>query len=214
MKLVRSICVLLLLVLIVLQTPAQNPKTEIVYLSGRGNNDAVLWDFYCTGGRNSGTWTKIPVPSCWEQQGFGSYTYGVNFYGKETHPGISTEQGQYRHTFKVPVEWQGRTIHLVFEGSMTDTRVSINGTKAGDEHQGGFYRFRYNITNYLKYGSDNLLEVTVKKESDDASVNLAERRADYWNFGGIFRPVFLEISPSAFISRVAVDARADGAFLA
>jgi len=214
MKFVRSICVLLLLVLIVLQTPAQNPKTEIVYLSGRGNNDAVLWDFYCTGGRNSGKWTKIAVPSCWEQQGFGSYTYGVNFYGKETHPGISTEQGMYKHTFKAPAEWQGKTVHLVFEGSMTDTRVSINGTKAGDVHQGGFYRFNYDITNYLKYGSDNLLEVSVNKESEDASVNLAERRADYWNFGGIFRPVFLKVMPSVFIGRTAIDAKHDGTFLA
>ncbi|MBN1924305.1 MAG: hypothetical protein JW798_00590, partial [Prolixibacteraceae bacterium] len=110
--------------------------------------------------------------------------------------------------------WQGKTVRLVFEGVMTDTRVTINGSSAGDVHQGGFYRFQYDITNYLKYGSENLLEVEVKKESDNASVNLAERRADYWNFGGIFRPVFLKVMPSEFIDRTAIDAKADGTFIA
>lgn len=51
--------------------------TRIVMLSGHGPEDAVDWDSFCTGGRNSGHWTKIPVPSCWEQQGFGTYNYGL-----------------------------------------------------------------------------------------------------------------------------------------
>lgn len=193
---------------------AQSSETEVIYLSGKGNNDTKEWDFFCTEGRKSGEWTKIAVPSCWEQQGFGSYCYGVNFYGKATAPGISTEQGLYKHTFNVPQEWKGKTVRLVFEGVMTDARVIINGSKAGDVHQGGFYRFSYNITNYLKYGADNLLEVSVKKESEEASVNLAERRGDYWNFGGIFRPVFLQVMPDRYIDRVAIDADADGSFTA
>ena len=170
-------------------------KTEIVYLSGTGSDNTVNWDFYCTDGMNSGKWTKIAVPSCWEQQGFGAYTYGVNFYGKPTDPGISKEEGKYKHKFNVPADWKGKTIRLIFEGVMTDALVLVNGTKAGPVHQGGFYRFQYNIGKLLKYGEENLLEVTVKKESDNTSVNLAERRADYWNFGGIFRPVFLEVMP-------------------
>lgn len=205
---------LLFMVIVFATSGFAQTTTERVYLSGTGSDNTVSWDFYCTGGRNSGEWTTIEVPSCWEQQGFGNYTYGVNFYGKKTHPGISTEHGLYKHTFHAPAEWQGKTIILIFEGVMTDARVAINGKKAGDVHQGGFYRFQYNITNYVKYGEDNLLEVEVKKESDDASVNLAERRADYWNFGGIFRPVFLEVKPTQYIDRTAIDAKADGSFLA
>src|SRR6185369_10454768 len=48
--------------------PESKLETEIRYLSGTGKDDAVMWDFYCTGGRRSGVWTKIPVPSNWEQQ--------------------------------------------------------------------------------------------------------------------------------------------------
>lgn len=40
-------------------------KTERQYLSGRGCDDMVQWDFMCTGGNNSGKWTKIGVPSWW-----------------------------------------------------------------------------------------------------------------------------------------------------
>src|SRR5690606_26919453 len=46
---------------------------EIQYLSGTDNENTVEWDFFCTGGRNSGYWTTIQVPSCWEQQGFGTF---------------------------------------------------------------------------------------------------------------------------------------------
>ena len=45
-------------------------------------------------------------------------------------------------------------------------------------------------------------------------MNLAERRADYWNFGGIWRPVFIIAKPSQNISRVAIDAKANGLFTA
>ena len=41
-------------------------ETERQYLSGTGCDDMVQWDFMCTGGNNSGKWTKIGVPSCWE----------------------------------------------------------------------------------------------------------------------------------------------------
>ena len=97
---------------------------------------------------------------------------------------------------------------------MTDTEVKVNGRKAGSKHQGAFYRFSYNVTDLLKYGKKNQLEVTVSKESENASVNLAERRADYWNFGGIFRPVFLEVKPAVNLRHIAIDAQMDGSFRA
>lgn len=188
--------------------------TQIQYLSGKGSDDAVSWDFTCSEGRRAGESAKIRVPSCWEQEGFGTYQFGMPFYGKPNPPGIAKEQGKYRHAFNVPAEWQGKRVRIVFDGSMTDTAVRVNGISAGPVHQGGFYRFKYEITALLKYGGRNEIEVTVDKESANESVNLAERRADYWNFGGIFRPVFLEVLPAFFIDRVAIDARADGTFRA
>ncbi|QKJ28522.1 glycoside hydrolase family 2 [Mucilaginibacter mali] len=182
-------------------------ETQKVFLSGTGSDHTVNWQFYCTEGRNSGKWTTIPVPSNWELQGFGKYNYGLD---KDSLKG--REKGLYKHEFTVPAAWQGKAVNIVFDGSMTDTEVKLNGKSVGPIHQGSFYRFKYDITNLLNYGKTNLLEVTVAKYSANASVNNAERKADFWVFGGIFRPVFLEAFPKAHVKAVAIDAKASGVF--
>jgi hypothetical protein len=197
---------LFLSVLVVLAVGAAGwaDATDVVYLSGHGRDDPVKWDFFCTDGRNSGKWTTIGVPSNWELQGFGSYNYG-------NEKRKSNEEGKYRRTFDIPETWKGKRVFIVFEGVMTDTEVLVNGQSAGPKHQGGFYRFKYEITDKIK-SADNLLEVNVSKVSSDPNVEAAERQADYWVFGGIYRPVYLEAVPKEFIDWVAIDARADGTF--
>ena len=180
-------------------------KTEIQYLSGTGCDHTAKWDFFCTAGMNSNKWSTIAVPSQWEQQGFGAYNYGQD-------KKYNDEKGLYKYQFTVPETWKNKKAYIVFEGSMTDTEVKINGKSAGAMHQGSFYRFRYDISNLLEFGKKNLLEVTVSKESANASVNKAERRGDYWVFGGIYRPVYLEAYPTEFIDHLAIDAKADGSF--
>lgn len=191
---------------------ADGIKKEKLFLSGTDNENTVNWDFFCNAGRQSGTWTKIKVPSHWEQQGFGEYDYGRDYrtYGKKFK--FADETGIYKHSFFIPSDWNEKTVFIVCEGSMTDTEVKINGQLAGPIHQGAFYRFRYNITDKLKIGVENELEVTVHKMSANSSVNRAERFADYWVFGGIFRPVYLEATPEEYIDRVAIAANANGEF--
>ncbi|MGV8096109.1 MAG: glycoside hydrolase family 2 TIM barrel-domain containing protein [Mangrovibacterium sp.] len=184
-------------------------KTEIRYLSGTGADNTVTWEFYCSAGQNSGKWTTIQVPSCWEQQGFGAYNFG-----RDELEGRLNETGTYKYRFTVPSSWKGKQINIVFEGVMTDARVKINGKPIGPVHQGSFYQFKYNINKLIRLGQENELEVFVKKHSDFPGINQAERHADYWVFGGIFRPVYLEAKPLENIHRIAVNARADGGFTA
>lgn len=189
-------------------------ETQTLYLSGKDSAQATPWDFKCSEGARAGEWTTLPVPSCWEMFGFGKLRYGLDNSrekdGKvQFRPAII---GHYRRTFQAPADWQGRRIALVFDGSMTDTTVTLNGQSAGPTHQGSFYRFEYDVTRLVKLGAENLLEVTVADESANASVAHAERNGDFWVFGGIFRPVWLKATPAQFIDRVAIDARADGSF--
>jgi hypothetical protein len=181
-------------------------ETQRIYLSGRGKDDAVPWKFMCTTGALSGFWTNIPVPSNWDVLGFGHLTY------KKDYSNSITERGLYEKDFAAPADWRDKRVFLVFEGAMTDTSAKLNGQSVGPTHQGGFYRFKYEVTDKLKLGAENKLEVTVAKHSANESVNKAERLADYWVFGGIYRPVYLEVVPPQFIERVAIDARADGSF--
>ena len=182
--------------------------TEVQYLSGHGKDDAVPWKFFCTSGAQSGFWTNLPVPSCWELHGFGTLNYHkdlTNAYG---------ERGLYENEFSVPQSWRGKRIFLVFDGSMTDTGAKLNGESVGPTQEGGYYQFKYEVTSLVNFGATNKLEVEVAKHSANASVNGAERTGDYWMYGGIFRPVSLEVVPQNFIERVAVDAQADGSFFA
>jgi hypothetical protein len=185
----------------------KNEQTKIQYLSGTDKDNMVAWDFYCSNGMNSGKWTKIGVPSCWELQGFGNYNYGND---KKNGKVIHDEYGIYKHLFDVPLEWKNKDVKIVFEGVMTDAEVKINGKLAGEIHQGAFYEFKYDITKLLNYGQKNVLEVKVNKVSANESINFAERDADFWIFGGIYRPVYLQVSPKEHIERVAIDAKADG----
>ena len=194
---------IIFLILLFLVSISHAQQTIIKYLSGTDKDHTVKWDFFCTKGARSGNWTKIPVPSNWEFQGFGGYNYG---HEKNKHD----EQGLYKHHFIADKNWANKQIELVFQGVMTDTEVKLNGQSVGSIHQGGFYEFSYNITPYLKPGEENTLEVSVSKMSGDSSVNRAERDGDFWVFGGIYRPVYLRILPHSFIERLAIDAKANG----
>jgi Beta-galactosidase/beta-glucuronidase len=178
-------------------------ESERLYLSGRDRADAVAWEFRCSSGARAGEWTTIPVPSNWEMHGFGTLSY---------HSATPSERGEYRHRFSLPEAWRGKRVRIVFDGVMTDARVTVNGQSAGPVHQGGFYRFSYDITRLVRFAEENVLEVEVDETSADEGVNRAERTGDYWNFGGIYRPVWLEAWPEQAIERVAIDARADGSF--
>jgi beta-galactosidase/beta-glucuronidase len=183
-------------------------QTEVQFLSGHGKDDAVPWKFFCTENAQSGFWTNLPVPSCWELHGFGK----INYHRDATNS--YDERGLYQTEISVSESWRGKRIFLVFDGSMTDTSAKLNGQSCGPTHQGAYYRFKYDVTPIVKFGATNRLEVEVAKHSANASVNGAERTGDYWMYGGIFRPVYLEAVPRQFIERVAIDAKADGNFSA
>lgn len=93
---------------------------------------------------------KIEVPCNWELQGFGEYTYGRWYTIKGQHP--SDETGTYRYKFDAPKSWAGQRVKIFFDGVMTDAEIMINGKPAGEMHQGGFYRFNYDITELLNLG--------------------------------------------------------------
>lgn len=177
---------------------------ERTYLSGRDAATAVDWEFKINEGRNSGFWTTIPVPSNWETEGFGYYLYGMDKMENRV-----PEIGYYRHDFDFsPVP--GKRYFIVFQGSMTDTKITLNSRDIG-LHQGGFTEFKFEITQALTDGN-NTLEVEVNSSSANASLVAAERYADFWMFSGIFRPVFIQEVPLEFIDRVAIDAQMTGEF--
>lgn len=182
---------------------ASGQTTDVKYLSGKGSDDAVEWDFFCTGGRKSGEWNKIKVPSCWEMEGYGTFNYG---HDKPK----ADESGLYKTTFEVPATWKGKRIFIVFEGSMTDTEIKVNGKQAGTPHQGAFYRFKREITKLVHMNKENLLEVKVNKMS---SMPVSTKRngnviSGYSEASSV--RFTSEAVPNNFIEYTAIDARQHG----
>ncbi len=192
---------------LLLTSVAKAAETEIQYLSGLGKDDPVKWEFKCDKGQNANKWSEIAVPSNWELQGFGIYTYGR----VKPEDGWPRVHGIYKRSFTTPTNWRLKTVFVNFEGVMTDTQVTVNGHSAGPLHQGGYYAFKYDITNLLRpAGQQNEIQVDVDDDSMNESVNHAERRGDFWNYGGIFRAVYLEAFPRTFIDHLAIAATAAG----
>ena len=124
------------------------------------------------------------MPSQWETEGFGTYTYG-RWYKELNQEEPSKEEGFYKYEFEVPQKYEDQQVIINFGGAMTDTEVKINRKLAGEKHQGGFYEFSYDISDLINEEEKNLLEVHVWKHSENHNVNRAERYADWWLFGGI-----------------------------
>lgn len=51
-------------------------------------------------------------------------------------------------------------------------------------------------------------DLTVRRDSTNTSINNAEGLGDYWNFSGIYRPVYIQAFPAARVDRVAVNSQA------
>ena len=93
-----------------------------------------------------------------------------------------TSIGWYRKSFAVPKTDDGRRISLVFDGSFRDTEVWLNGYRIG-RHEGGYTGFRFDITDYLNYGTQNVLAVRV-----DAT----KFEGWFYEGAGLYRHVWLE----------------------
>jgi beta-galactosidase len=138
-------------------------------------------------------WKEIPVPSCWERQGYGDPFHGSlpsweNQLQRAKVLDIADEWnavGSYREKFTLPAEWDGRQVVLHFDGVSSAFNLWINGHYVGYD-QDMWTDSEFNITKYLKPG-ENLLAAEVFRWSDGSQFEVA----DMWTFSGIFRDVYL-----------------------
>ena len=155
-------------------------------------------DFYKTT-FNASSWKTIPVPSCWEMQGYGTPIYtNVTYPFKNQPPFIRGQEGytvlqepnavgSYRRTIRVPAEWNGREIYLHFNGIYSAAYVWVNGQKVGYT-QGPNNDAEFDVTKYLKPGAENLVCVEVYRWSDGSYIE----DQDMFRMSGIHRDVYLE----------------------
>ena len=85
--------------------------------------------------------------------------------------------------------WGQKRIYLSFEGANTVTTVYINGKKVGC-HEGGYSRFRFDITDYVLWDQKNVVAVLVDNSRTTYIAPLGWE-GDFTKFGGIYRSVCL-----------------------
>jgi len=120
------------------------------------------WLFHKVGDHG---WQTVNVP-----HSFGGYR-GPAWYRRTLH--LSHGRDKERH-------------YLEFDGALLVTEAWVNGRHAG-RHAGGFARFRFDITELLQEGG-NEIAVRVDNAADSSIAPLA---GDYTMYGGLYRKVRL-----------------------
>ncbi len=150
------------------------------------------WNF----SRDGKSWTSVQVPHDWAISGpfdkkWDLQTVAIEQNGeteKTEKSGRSGAlpwigKGYYKMKLRLPKGYK-RAV-LVFDGAMSEPVVSVNGHEAG-RWAYGYNAFRIDITPYVRFGNkDNLVEV---------SLNNVEESSRWYPGGGIYRPVWVELS--------------------
>ena len=141
-------------------------------------------------------WNDIPVPSCWDVQGYGYPIYLNTRYPFPYEPPFINRPnpvGSYVRTFTVPQNWDGGRVILHFGGVYSGHQVWVNGNEVGYSED-SCLPSEFDITDYLKDG-DNTLAVRVFKWTDGSYLE----NADHWRMAGIHREVMLLWRPDVTI---------------
>ncbi|WP_235531967.1 glycoside hydrolase family 2 protein [Pelomonas sp. Root1237] len=128
------------------------------------------------------TWARVVLPHSFnavDGEAGGAYYRGAAWY---------------RRVLERPAAAAGRRQFLEFDAATMAAEVWVNGQRAG-RHDGGYARFRFDITNLLRPGR-NLLAVRV---DNGALPQVAPLGGDFTVFGGLVRPVRLIETDDAHI---------------
>lgn len=128
-------------------------------------------------------WKEVNLPHDWVVDlpfsPDASHSHGYKTVGYK-YP--ETSVGWYRKVFSLPADDLGRHLSLRFDGIFRDARVWVNGFYLGSEPS-GYASQVYDISEYLNYGSDNVIAVR-------ADATLEE--GWFYEGAGIYRHVWLE----------------------
>lgn len=141
------------------------------------------WEFFFKSENTSDNARIVTLPHSWNTDPLA----GQNF--RET-------TGNYLREIYIPNEWASKRIFIKFYGAQTVTDLFLNGAHIG-EHKGGGTAFAFELTNWIRFGMDNSLQVVVSNtfRSDVLPVS-----TDQNLYGGLYRDVELIVTDETAIS--------------
>jgi len=117
-------------------------------------------------------WKQIAVPHVFRQAGL-----------------PDNAAGWYRQSVALTDADRNRRVYLVLEGAAAVKDVYVNGRHVG-QHKGAFSASAFDLTDALKFGQANTLDVRVSNRESEAK-NCFSRSGLYYVNGGMFRKAWL-----------------------
>ena len=148
------------------------------------------WDF----SRDGNSWSQVQIPHDWAISGPFDKKWDLQMVAIEQNgekekseksgrsgalPWIG--EGMYKMNWKAPKGY--KRAFLVFDGAMSQPVVTVNGKEAG-KWAYGYNAFRIDITPFIQFGKNNLIEV---------HLNNVEESSRWYPGGGLYRPVSVEL---------------------
>lgn len=183
-------------------------KVDTLMLNG-------IWDFsFCDSG-----WTKIPVPSCFETNG-----YGIPFYSRKYWawkgwflnnppfvPDSANYYGTYRRTMIIPKSWANKQVYLYVGSATSNLVVTVNGQEVGYSEDSKLAA-HFEITPYVHTG-ENVLTLRTQRWCDGTYLE----DQDFWRLTGVSRDVYLYAREKAhiedyFVHQALINDYCDGEF--
>ena len=136
-------------------------------------------------GFNDAGWEDVQLPHDW------SIKLPIDSKGSTSMGFLKGGIGWYRKSFKIPADYRGKTVRIMFDGVYHKCDVYLNGKHLGF-HPYGYIGFEYNLTPYLIFGASNTISVRV---------NHADFPSSRWYSGsGIYRHTWLTVTNPVQIS--------------
>ncbi len=142
-------------------------------------------------------WDTVPVPSCWQLQGYENPNYSNINYPYPCDPPYVPEDnpcGVYERDFTLTETW-GR-VYFVLEGVSSCAYLYVNGAYVGFT-QGSHLQAEFDITDFVHTG-ENTLRVKVLKWCCGSYLE----DQDFFRYNGIFRDCYLLQRPQGHITDV------------
>lgn len=114
----------------------------------------------------------------------------------------------YKKVFNVPADYAGKRVILRFDGVYSHARLSVNG-KFVREHHGGFTRWETDVTEWVRAGKKNEIQLEVTDRLDE--ISYASGYAHH-PIGGILRDVTLFVLPGSHLYDVSVETHLDSLY--
>ncbi|OQP62284.1 glycoside hydrolase family 2 protein [Niastella populi] len=141
-------------------------------------------------------WELLNIPHTWN-----------NKDATDDAPGYYRGIGWYRKLLYIDSMATGKVTSLYFDGANQVTELYVNEKLVGS-HKGGYTRFCFDISDYIKQGSNNLIAVKVDNSHNGA---IAPLSGDFTFFGGIYRNVYLQVKERTGLSTG--DFASDGVYI-